>query len=345
MNGMGPVMESYKYVERFLQNMHLVTFTCAHGAQIENEFGYFVEIEPLNTNVSRCTIFFAPNYTEEGVPIFELQTELKKPYSDFICSASITRQIVPTGTAVETGADVWESTVTPIDNVHSMRTTVHALTLETLIHQEWDERINGYVTVSRNLQIVGVEPEVVIAEDLVTFTHSEQVKCGWFLKTMEQFAVLDRSYDTTVEFYWPAVFNNFLTNDFPKKDGSSVYMVMAVMKHEAYRGPCSATVVEKFVPTTAAIIVSTMLPLPLHLETPFVSFATEPCLHGEITYTLNISGDAIYEDVAGAYTYGATLPTDWPDDIIASEVYEPFRGGYFHRKITVKQPTYTATPP
>lgn len=307
-------------------------------------FGFFVQIEPFNSSESILTIISAPSsadFDEAYIPVFNVRSTKVTNLNEYICAATITKQIVPPATAASSGENIWESTVTPIDDKHSELMVTTITSLNTVVVDEWDETLQVHVRQSKILTQTLAASSVVVA-GTVTHTFYQEVRCNWWIQVIETFAAPSRSYKSNVEYYWPGVLGSITTIPFIRKDGGTEWYTYVKLAKEAYRGPCIATIDESFAATTAGVgDIKIMQPLPIHVETPFVSFSVEPTLHGLIDYNINISNDIIYEDVAGNYNYVATDPVDWPATIVASWTAQPLRGGFFIRKITVTQPAYT----
>lgn len=353
---MGPMLESFVYVERFQQKMYVVECECAHGAQIDNAFGYFVEVKnPGNTNKSRLTIYFTPTFTGD-TPTFAVLTKRVRPYSEYICAATITTQVVPSATLANSDATTWESTVEPIDDYHSLLTIVTPTEFAALTIQEWDESLNLYVEITAELTTAGGASSIAngTGADLGKAIHIsyKQLKCGWYLKTTEKFDLLDRTYITAVDFYWPGVLTDLFEYVYTKKDvfdkegnevsGGFDTFIEPILGKEAYRGPCKAEVREVFSLSEHTITKpNVMMPIPVAVTTPWASFSVGPTLHGIVTFDVDISDDPVYSAVSASYSWPATTPTDWPAFIVASDTQEPVRGGWMRRLVTVYPPDYT----
>lgn len=341
------VLESYVLHERYEQKFHMVEFSVVAGSVIESAFGYFVDVKNIgNTNEAKCTILFPPT-DEEGVPQFAERVTSAIPYSEYICNATVTKQIVPIGTEPDEGTTVWESKVVPIDEFHAEKTTVTVVELATLTKQEWDEQLGQYVTVNTNLQNTGGTATVTAPSTVVTHTFYNQIKCGWYLRTVETFNVVNRSYESTVDYYWPAVltdFNHIAVNRKDLPDGSSGgtnFYSYPVFSKEAYRGPTKALIEEVWSLAPASITVpQIMQPLPVVITSPFVSLSIGPCLHASFTYSITITDDPEFESADLDYTFAATTPAARPASLVAAHEQNPSRGGYFRRKTTVYEPTY-----
>lgn len=337
-----PMLGQQVYQE---QIMHTLTYKVKNGTNINGAdmpFGYFVQIEPHDSNESRLVIIFAP-LDESGNPVFNVRTTKLTNINEFICGATSTTQIVPPATNPDSGENIWESVVKPIDDKHSEKTTVTVTSLNSNMYQdEWDEMLSVSVRVLRTLTQTGGVASISVVGGLVTRVTYESVRCGWYVQSTESFAAVSRSYGTTVDYYWPAVLTDLLEWIYDRKPeaggGSEVYITGEFSK-EAYHGPCKATVTETWSVTAPTVDAPTfMQPLPIDISTPFASKSFGPTLHGAAEFHIVINESEIYEDVNHTYNYSATTPTSRPSTAIASDSVDPVRGGYLRRKIVVDEP-------
>jgi len=349
----GPWLTGQRVVPQFEQTM--LTYSCkvTRGTYFDTSdmpFGYFVTVNPVNAAECQLEILEVPPTGETHV--FAIRTSRINKVNELICKATITKQIVPVATEAATGSMIWESKVTPIDSVHAEIETMTITEVAVLDSSAWDEALNVWVNSVSELTQSTADPTVTVVGTNVVHTFYREVKCGWYLKIIETFAKINRTYKTNIEFYWPAVLHQttpletkaYDRKDLPNGDpgGSNNYVDVIFIK-EAYRGPCKASVTEVW--NLAAVDPlpepQVMLPLPLTYQSPFSSFNVGPTLHALIEYDSVIADDPEFVDVTINYTYGATSPTDWPASIIASDSQDPVRGGYLRRTITVYPPTYT----
>lgn len=337
-------------VDKFEQVMLVATCNVTNGFNVDGAdipFGFFVTIAPFNQHESKLSLICAPGALDTpSAPVFNVRTTKVTNLNEFICAATITKQVVAPATNASSGSNIWESTVTPIDDKHSELMVTTATSYNQVVSDEWDETLNGYVRITRELTQTHGASSVVLATGNVTHIFYQEVRCGWWVKVTEVFAAFSRSYASNVEFFWPGVFDfesSLWTNAFPLKNGSTQYYSFVQLVKEAYRGPCRAIIEESISDTTVGVEdIEVMQPLPIQLTTPFISLSIEPTLHDAFDYTLDINSDSIYEDVEGVFEYPATTPTDWPASVVGSWTAQPFRGVYFIRKVTVYPPEFPA---
>lgn len=335
----------------------------ARGTSIDAEdipFGYFVSIELGNHAESILNVFEVP--PTAGEHVFAIRTSQIKRFNDFICLATVKKQVVPIDTAPDvddggspTPTPVWESRVEPIDDKHALKTTVYATATVDVNRNEWDDQLNQYVQITESLvnayaassvttATIGSGPGAYVQ---VTHTHYTSVKCNWWKKTVEVFRAVSRTYSTTVDFYWPAVLTSFnhialSRKDLPNGDpGGSNFYSFPVFSKEAYRGPCAAEVTEVWsLAVQTPPDIQAMQPLPVTITTPWVGVNVGPSLHAEFTYTITIADDPEFESADIEFGFGATNPANWPSSVVGSFEQSPTRGGYLSRKIVVFAPSY-----
>lgn len=149
-----------------------------------------------------------------------------------------------------------------------------------------------------------------------------------------------RTYYTTVDYSWPAVLGSIEIDAWNRKDGGSEDYVRPVFTREAYRGPCSATVIESFSKDSPTnLLVDSLQPLPINISTPMFSISIGPTLHVGDTLTISTgTGHPIYEYTGGDFIIDATNETDWPPTLVIEDSVSPFRGGYLRRTVTIDSP-------
>jgi hypothetical protein len=183
-----------------------------------------------------------------------------------------------------------------------------------------------------------------------TVREGRQLSSNWYALTTrnvvpKSFATNGRSYQTSIDFGWPAVLEAINIDSWDLRAGGADRFVRPDYKRAAYRGPCAATVTETF-HTTPPVpsIPQSILPLPITLSTPFLNYREEPTLHTfkEIDMTTG-SNHPTYRRTDGKFTFQRTEPyQDWPDSVIASDEVRPMRGGYLRTRVIVYRPNIPA---
>jgi hypothetical protein len=207
--------------------------------------------------------------------------------------------------------------------------------------------------------------------------EGRRISCEWYEITTRQLippntptaitgtaitAIPIRSYGTTNDFTWPAVFrvasgdlsagNSIVFKAIPIKGGGYDNIIPRVQfSLPAYRGPTKMTVSEWWSSTalTQSNLPSIEIMLPkevLHQGANF-NLRMEPTLHGAFSLTDTIgSNDPRFEADNYSESYPATNYTDWPESLRVDVDQVPFRGGYRIRVVTAHRPSqYVAPPP
>lgn len=233
----------------------------------------------------------------------------------------------------------------------------------TLIANDFDEAFGGMLQTSQTLYylgevVTGVQTiEALMADPTDVYwglqssgvvREGRQLTANWYLVTSravvpEPFATSGRTYDTTEDYFWPAVLSTINVQSWQRQDGGFQRYLEPVYSKEAYRGPCKAQVVETFdVNPPTVTEPNVMRPLPISIQTPYFGVSIGPTLHDDYTLSFtNGTTDPIFVYTVASYPIGATSPVDWPASILASDTVTPLRGGYLRRQITVYPPTYT----
>lgn len=236
-----------------------------------------------------------------------------------------------------------------------------------LVKNDFDEAFGGNLSTVQRLYYAGETIEVggspMTVADLFAdsgnaywglqsggfMREGQQLSANWYAITERQivpesFATSGRTYFSTTDFSWPAVLTDLRRDDWELREGGEDRYVFPEYKREAYRGPCKMKVEESFhvVPPTVVSAPAALLPLPVQIATPFLSFSDGPSLHEEFTLTLFTgSNHPKYRTTVGTYHFPATSPKDWPDasiGLLVSDDTKPFRGGYLRTKVTVYPP-------
>lgn len=213
-----------------------------------------------------------------------------------------------------------------------------------------------------------------------TQTEGRQLSCEWYEITTRQLVpnttptaitgaggsmtgIPIRSYATTNDFSWPAVFRVPDPSSSTLSNTNSIVFKALPVKGEdydqiaprvefsvpAYRGPTKMVVQEwwRSAPVSQANLptVAVMLPKEVVYQGAQYNLRMEPTLHG--TFTLNDTiGTNDPRFVAANYgqSYPATVPTDWPETLIVDVDQVPFRGGYRIRVVTAYRPSQWVSP-
>ena len=230
-----------------------------------------------------------------------------------------------------------------------------------IISNSFDEVFGGNLQTTETLYyrgetVSGTAIETLFADDDNAYwgltsgvaREGRQISDNWFLVNARQvvpaiIASTGRTYTTAIDFYWPAVLSNFDVELWTRRDGGEQRYFNPVFSKEAYRGPCKATVTERFYDTAPTVgEPNVMRPLPIVIQNPFFGISVGPSLHaGDTLSFTNGTTDPEFVYTISSYTVDATTPTDWPASIVAQDEARPFRGGFLRTTITVFPPTYT----
>lgn len=149
------------------------------------------------------------------------------------------------------------------------------------------------------------------------------------------------TYDTIVNWGWPAVLQGVNFFAVEAKDGHLERYGWDILMKEAYSGPCRATIVESWSPTAQAVpSVVHLMSTAIEFDFPMTRhFSIPRCLHPTVTLTEVVGSD--HPDLAPATTtksFAATNYTDWPTSIIGGATQTPYRGGFRMKVMTVYKP-------
>jgi len=154
-------------------------------------------------------------------------------------------------------------------------------------------------------------------------------------------------WETTENYYWPPVLNQFEFLDWVRKDGGTDIYPAVRFEPEGYNGPCRAVVTRtwKSTPFDDVVVPQQFLPTRVYYASPFFTLNIPECLHGTKFAQCDIgSGDPVYALNSGSKRYfSATNFTSWPATMTASEVQTPFRGGFLKTKVVVDRPVVPAS--
>ncbi len=352
----GPVLCSQMYVEKYGQMMQVIEFEVANGTYISEEVipaGMFVEIRnERNSNKARLVCVMAP-LDEEGDPVFKTRCKLIKYPNQYICKAKECRTIIPKTDPppeLDSGTDIWESTLAEYDDNHYERITTTILEYSTSEDAVYDEVFKKHIPVTRVLTQTKANDAGYTAATppaLGSFISYEAVKCGWWLKTTERFN--PGSLYTmcgVANYYWPNVLKSV-----PElapvtgidRDGQEYLqnILTFVDVKESYNGPCKASYAVSWATSLP------VCPVPDQLITDTISyqgimfnFSINDCLHMAITFTENTGSNhpTLKPGQARVKTFAATTPTDWPESVLADYDVKPYKGGYLITELTIYSP-------
>lgn len=362
----GPVVCGQAYVEKYGQDMLVYRFKVVNGSYVDESevpYGSFVRIEPFNKVESEVTVFATPfdDGGEEMLPVFKVRCKELTNINKFICKATECRQIVPTGTSADSGANVWESRVEDIDDKHAEKVTVTITQLNTVEDCGWDEVLNSSVEFTETLVQTKAddcgwkESDPVTVPVTGTFTSYEEVRCGWWVKRVEflSHGVVHDYYDIR-NYYWPPVLQNITFTEVGNAEGypNSAYaendyaarLISNVQMKEAYNGPCRAHIETSFGPAPTSANPTQMLTDAIHYNGLLTEFSLPACLHDAITVTENTNGNPYVEGVSQIGSWTATKDAgganliDWPASVSVPAEARPYKGQYLVQNITIFKP-------
>ncbi len=188
------------------------------------------------------------------------------------------------------------------------------------------------------------------------FRGGARLNDDWYLlferDTVPPWMVDDgRSYDTTVDFSWPAVLGGITMDVWPLRSGGQEIYPRVFLSRESYRGATRATVFQQFFKDAATGeaelgLHEVLNPTPLQFSCPFFSLSVGPTLHVGDSITITTGTTHPKYDYAGdTWDFDASNYTDWPESMIASDELKPFRGGFLREQVTVYRPEFLEPPP
>lgn len=312
--------------------------------------------DKTNPALASWPVGFTVTSSTENVPYFRVRERTIASPNEFICKLVERRQIVPIGTQPDSGTDVWESQVLPIDEVHEEKVTSVILSKTVLSRQAWDEQLNQEVSETRELVQTSEEPSIVESDGVITHTYYEQVKCGWYVKHTDVFNSSISSYSDSDNFYWPPVLKLDLTvtgsvtglvfapitgkacvpasgDPCDERDTDIEYPVRyatSVRIKEAYNDVCRVDITEGFVLSVApgSLVNEVMIPEAVNYDGLIQDFKLAPTLHGSFGITENITSHPnLVTPMSRSVTFPATNQTDWPNTI-TRQFARPYRKGF-----------------
>jgi hypothetical protein len=174
-------------------------------------------------------------------------------------------------------------------------------------------------------------------------TEVRSINCDYSMETTRDVTpFLKRSWDTTINYYWPPVLLGIELNQWYKLQGGFNSYPRVVMDQEAYNGPCKATIVEEWFKTAPEVEApEIMLPVSANYSCPFYSVNTGPCLHQELFFQADTGTNDPYWKwtINTKRIFPATNFTTWPDFVLSSVTVSPASGGFIKRSVTVFKPS------
>lgn len=177
------------------------------------------------------------------------------------------------------------------------------------------------------------------------FREGQQIDPEWYVVTERTIVpsniVAGRTYETTVDFTWPAVLASIDIDTWELREGGYQMYTTPLFSKETYSGPCKAVVTEQWHSTAPTrSVTETLLPMPINMATPMIDLSIGPTLHNNITVELSVgSNHPRYTPTVGSWTYPATNYTSWPASLLVSSKIEPARGGFVKTDVTVYSPS------
>ena len=219
------------------------------------------------------------------------------------------------------------------------------LTVGTLTSVEYDEETGRVYNVVREIVPAGTSGSALDGSG--NFSTIDALNQKFSIKTTRKATTLGTggdsiSYDTVINYAWPAVLQgvNFFVVE--HKTGYLIRYGWDILMKEAYAGPCRATVVESWSPFARPVpTVVHLMPTAIEFDFPMTrNFAIPRCLHPAVTLTEVVGTN--HPELAYTVTtknFQATNYIDWPNSIIASVYQVPYRGGFKMRVTTVYKPS------
>tara|TARA_B100000131_G_scaffold108404_1_gene105270 strand:+ start:4282 stop:5832 length:1551 start_codon:yes stop_codon:yes gene_type:complete len=189
--------------------------------------------------------------------------------------------------------------------------------------------------------------------------EGKQLSDNWYALFERMVVITDSNgkvseYFTYKDMGWPAVFGEIITQQWPRRNGTSQLITYPTFLREAYSGPTKMKI-EQFwrrepfdapAGTTGdagsniqLANVKPMEPMAMFFTTPMFNIKVPRCLHNEYTFLYTTgTDDAEWEYISYNATWPATNWTNWPDYLVISDDQQPFRGGYLRTKVTAYSP-------
>ena len=181
-------------------------------------------------------------------------------------------------------------------------------------------------------------------------TTSSPINCDFSMQTTSTVRpITTLSYDSTINYSWPAVLDYVDMISWALLDGSRRYYPRLAWKRNAYNGPTRVTITEtwsKNPPTVPEIV--TLETTAVLFACPLYSVNTGPCLHEETWFNCGFgTNDPVWKWQNVYRSTSATEYTDWPTDpFIAGATVTNANGGFLLRTLTIngRPPAYSVPP-
>jgi hypothetical protein len=353
----GDVSIGRAFLDQFRLYANFYEVAVSNGFAYTPTFGEICQILPSNSTQSKLRLFVVDSFPTITTPTTEI------PGMPLVCAGTVTRQIVELATAtIDTGSDVWQSEIRPIDEVHGERTTIRIVTVNASVSDEWDNNLELWVRTTSTIEYVaGAVPAAttVVAAGIATYTWYQHHHCKWYLKNVETFTVADasKSYETNENFYWPPVLQTLGTfwqmiegracqnaNSAICEEGYTaeetdypIKYLTAVEVKEAYNGECRVAISQSFETSVSGLTIDSMIPEAIEYDGIIQDFRLRPTLHAEVSISETVTSHPTILSSSRSSTFAATNYTDWPATI-ARTFTQPYKGGYIKQVKTYYKP-------
>lgn len=316
-------------------------------------FGIFAEVEPTGSmKESLLQVWVADGYYTNSVSFAGVKRKVFN-FNELIKEAEVEERIVMLTAPFETDSDTWEATVEPIDDVHGLLRKVQVVETNVVNFGIRDEQLRANHSASRELVKSSVAEaasdypsDLQLNGSVYEFVEYEEVKCGWYVKTIEQLTAGEGfTYGTTRSKFWPAVMESFevaeLTGETDAGEEYIASILLDVRYKESYNGPCQASIQREwqpFAPTDLKPI--QMITDAFQYQGIFFNFTSPESLHPTVTIEEFVGEHPVLLDNQfRVKTFPGTALTDWPPSIIYQEDPVPYKGGFIWETVTIQSPS------
>ena len=354
----GPVRQSHKFHRELGQHMIYFEAEVSNGFKLPTTlpFGVFAEVvNRANTHQSTLEVWVANGYYSNNPTFHEARTNVTN-VNKYICKGHTIEQVVRANAFCLEGSTIWESSLAPIDEVHSMRTTTYIDELNQITRGEYDANLGLHQTITEDLvHVTAAEadanyPTGTLSSGGGVFRSIEfnEIKCGWFLKVAETMneGSASTTYGTKNHAFPPVLQWGPNTQILygVNKDGET-YQTSALSDSrlkEAYSGPCKVQVTKVWSssrPLSAAQQPTQMLTDSFVYDGIFFKHSLPSCLHFNILLHENTGQHhPVLKDGQFRWaTYPATTYTEWPN-IVLPQLPVPYKGGFLTTTETIYAP-------